>query len=139
MKNMQARRSLKVPILVVSLVLILLALAWLPSQETPVQQRPYVDLHVSYAASNPRLEQVATDIRYRMNTHHSYRLVSENLPLTDDFTLHRVQIELSEADKIIYLRALVNEQSIEVNGPRNAVSSLSSKLFSLINDTLEQA
>lgn len=136
---MQASRSLKVPILVVGVVLVLLVLAWLPSHETPVQQRPYVDLHVQYDATNPRLEQVATDIRYRMNTHHSYRLLSETLPLTDDFKLHRVRVELSEANQVIFLRAVVNEQSIEVNGPRNAVSSLSSKLFSLINDTLEQA
>ena len=134
---MQETKSLKMPILVMGVVLVLLARAWFPNHDTPVQQRPYVDLYVSYDADNPRLDQVATDIRYRMGTHHGYRLMSDRLPMADDFTVHRVRIDLNEEDGALYLRALVDEQSIEVNGPRNAASSLSSKLFSLINDALE--
>lgn len=131
-------KSLKTPILVMGVVLILLALAWLPGYDTPIQQRPYVDLHLQYDAGNSRLEQLATDVRYRMGTHHEYRILSEQTLLHDDFTVHRVRIDLSEESGVIYMRALVDEQALEVNGPRQAASSLSAKMFSLINDTITQ-
>ena len=71
------RKSLKTPILVVSVILVLLALAWFPTHETPIQQRPYVDLSVRYDTQNARLDQVASDLRYRMHTHHEHRLLIE--------------------------------------------------------------
>lgn len=132
-------KSLKIPLLVMSVVLVLLALAWFPNHETPAQQRPYVDLHVQYDSNNARLEQLATDVRYRMGTHHEYRLLSEQTRVGDGFTVHRIRIELSEQAGILHLRAQINDQNIEVNGPQAAASSLSSKLFSLINETLAQA
>lgn len=132
-------KSLKTPILVISVILVLLALAWFPTHETPIQQRPYVDLSVQYDAQNARLEQVASDLRYRMHTHHEYRLLTEQTRIVEGFTVHRVSVELNERDGLLYLVAQVNEQTIEVNGPRAAASNLSSKLFSLINDTLAQA
>ncbi|MCC5880849.1 MAG: hypothetical protein JJU03_13255 [Idiomarina sp.] len=135
---MQQKNSLKAPILVMGVVLILLALAWFPTQQTPMQQRPYVDLYVQYDTGNSQLEQLATDIRYRMSTHHSYRLLNERVPLYDDLIIHRVRVELSEENGALHLRARVDEQTIEVNGPQNAASSLSSKLFSLINEALAQ-
>ena len=133
------RKSLKTPILVVSVILVLLALAWFPTHETPIQQRPYVDLSVRYDTQNARLDQVASDLRYRMHTHHEYRLLTEQTRIVEGFTVHRVHVELSERDGVLYLLAQVNDQNIEVNGPSGAVSSLASKLFSLINDTLAQA
>lgn len=132
-------KSLKVPVLVMSLVLVLLALAWFPNHQTPTQQRPYVDLHVQYNSYNSRLEQLATDLRYRMGTHHEYRLLSEQTHIEESFTVHRIRIELSEEAGVLHLRALINDQSVEVNGPPGAASSLSAKLFSLINETLAQA
>lgn len=135
---MQQKNTLKAPILVMGVVLILLALAWFPNQQTPVQQRPFIDLYVQYDSSNSSLEQLATDIRYRMSTHHSYRLLNENVPLYDNLVVRRVRIELSEEDGMLQLKALVDDQAIEVNGPPNAASSLSSKLFSAINDVLAQ-
>ena len=132
-------KSLKVPVLVLSLVLVLLALAWFPNHQTPTQQRPYVDLYVHYDSNNSRLEQLATDLRYRMGTHHEYRLLSEKAQVADGYIVHRVRVELSDEAGNLHLRALINDQSIEVNGPPEAASSLSSKLFSLINESLAQA
>lgn len=132
-------KSLKVPVLVMSLVLVLLALAWFPNDQTPAQQRPYVDLYVQYDSNNARLEQLATDLRYRMGTHHEYRLLSEQTRVADGFVVHRIRVELSEEAGILHLRARINDQNLEVNGPPEAASSLSSKLFRLINETLTQA
>lgn len=131
--------SLKIPILVVAGALVLLVLAWLPGQQLPMQQRPYLDVQISYDSGNRRLAQVADDLRYRMNTHHGYRLVTENMVIPEEYLLHDVVIELNEEAGVLYLRALVDNQPIEVNGPAGAASSLSAKLFSLINSTLEQA
>lgn len=132
-------KSLKTPILVMGVILVLLALAWFPSHETPIQQRPYVDLHVQYDANNARLEQLATDLRYRMGTHHEYRMLGEQTLIEEGYVVHRIRVELTEREGQLHLVAQINDQNVEVNGPRSAASSLSAKLFSLINATLVQA
>ncbi|MCL5049899.1 hypothetical protein [Aliidiomarina maris] len=133
------KHNLAIPIIAVLAVLALLTLAWLPAQTGNVQQRPWVDLELSFDASNRHLQPLATDLRYRMNTHHTYRLLNENSQVPQGHTIHVIRIELSQQDDMLWLRANAAGQAIEVNGPISAASSLSSKLFSLINQTLAQA
>lgn len=135
----QAKSSLKVPLLVMAVALVMLVLAWVPGQGVPVQQRPYVDLHIRYDRVDPRLEQLASDLQYRMNTHHAYRLLSESTVVAEGYRVQAVEIELRREGTMIFLKAVADGQALEVQGPASAASSLSGKLFSLINQTLEQA
>lgn len=130
--------ALKIPLLLVALVVVLLTLAWLPGQQTPVQQRPYVDLVIHYPLHQPRLQTLAEDIRYRMNTHHEYRLLSEQAPVNAGLRVHRVKVELAQEDSHVWITAQVDQAQFRVDGPVNAASSLSAKVFSLINDALNQ-
>lgn len=134
------KSSLKIPLLVTALIVVLLALAWLPGQQqVPVQQRPYVELVINYDTRHTRLRSLAEDIRYRMNTHHEYRLLSEQRPQGADLHIHQVAVNIGQDGAQLWIDVQVNQEQFRVDGPLDAASSLSAKVFSLINNALNQA
>lgn len=135
--------NLKVPLFAVAAALVLVLLAWLPANQQPVQQRPYVQLALDYDRGDARLQQMADDLRYRMNTHHGYRLHDPQTPLAPGYQVHQVDVTLRRVqgvdDARLVLRASVADQHIEVDGPLEAAPALSSQLFRLLNSELQSA
>ncbi|TRW47913.1 hypothetical protein FM042_11290 [Aliidiomarina halalkaliphila] len=124
-------------IAIVAVVLTLLVLAWVGTPDDAEHgYRPPLALTVELEENTRPLIILADDIRYRMNTHHTYRITDE--PEDAHFRVLvrvrtvsagiRAEAEISSARSSGYTQV--------VEGPENASLMLSGKLFSLINQEI---
>lgn len=130
-------RQLAPVIAVVAVVLILLVLAWVGTPEDGEHSyRPPVFVTVELEENTRPLIILADDLRYRMNTHHTYR-ITEN-PEDAHF---RVLVRVRKVSTGIRAEAEISTARTSgytqiVEGPENASLMLSGKIFSLINQEI---
>lgn len=138
-----------VPIfLSVGVVAFLLVFAWIGTSDQTMQtHRPPVYLSVQSDSQDPQLQPFMDDLRYRMETHHSYRMVSQEAAAA-----YVVQVEVQFASEGLRANASVHvgPQGRQpegtplgyrkvVQGPTGASLLLSEQLFRLINQEIADA
>ncbi|SFV23555.1 hypothetical protein SAMN04488139_1831 [Pseudidiomarina donghaiensis] len=145
---MTARRSWK-PLLIAALVIVMLALAWLPTGDLDPEQRsnkPF--LHVTYtidaaseAAAKGQLEDVAFDIQQRIEQRHEWRLSETPEPRAWQLT-----VQVSSAAMLVLngeLQAPASNatdgsvQRFKVQGPADSYAALPEQYVKILIQLVE--
>ncbi|CUA84445.1 hypothetical protein [Pseudidiomarina woesei] len=145
---MAARRSWK-PLLIAALVIVMLALAWLPTGELDPEQRsnkPF--LHVTYtidAASDGSakgfLEDVAFDIQQRIEQRHEWRLSETAEPrawqLTVQVTSGAMLVLSGELEAPASNNTQASVQRFKVQGPKDSYAALPEQYVKILIQLVE--
>lgn len=141
-------QQLKPVFLAVGLVCVLLMLAWLgASNQTLHAHRPTVFLIVEGDAIESKAQPIIDDLRYRMDTHHGYRVVRTELDAR--YLVYVEPVVLSDGFRV-YADLRVGPQGLGsqgsalgyrnlVQGPIGSELFLSEQLFRLINQAIVAA
>lgn len=136
------------PVVLSLLVMVLLALAWLPTGTfLPGDRTNKPHLHVNYiTASGPALrDDVLYDLQQRIKQRHEWRLV-EN----EEIYAWQLDISVDIAEQVVIhgvLTAPVQEagsaapsvQHFKIQGPQNAVGALPEQFVKVLIDLVESA
>ncbi len=136
------------PVILSLIVMVLLALAWLPTGEfLPGDRTNKPQLFVSYEVPTAvaNLEDIAFDVRQRIEQRHEWRLVEsvENYA----WQLH---VEVTQDRQIVIAGRLVapqqatdsaqqNVQHFKIQGPSDAVGALPAQFVKVLIDLIENA
>ncbi|MGQ4275486.1 hypothetical protein ACQ5ES_00305 [Pseudidiomarina sp. E22-M8] len=136
------------PVVLSLLVMVLLALAWLPTGNfLPGERTNKPQLHVNYIAANgpSLLDDVLFDLQQRIEQRHEWRLVESkqdyawqldiNVSLAEQMVIHGVLIApLNEAGS-----ATPHVQRFKIQGPQDAVGALPEQFVKVLIDLIENA
>ncbi|MFC0445288.1 hypothetical protein ACFOD1_08325 [Pseudidiomarina halophila] len=136
------------PVVLSLLVMVLLALAWLPTGNfLPGDRTNKPQLHVTYiTASGPDLrDDVLYDLQQRIGQRHEWQLV-EN----DEVYAWQLDINVDIAEQVVIhgvLTAPIQEagsaapqvQRFKIQGPKNAVGALPEQFVKVLIDLIENA
>jgi len=129
-----------IPVVTALGVIVLFALAWLPSGQLTEQQRsqkPSVSLVVDVDANNAQLVDVGHDLRGRLTERHEIRLV-EQAPADWGIT-YRITAPAPDQLQIVIVIAGVEPQSYRVQGDIAVQSNLTDRALRLAIDHIGAA
>lgn len=127
------------PIILSVIVMVLLALAWLPTGEfAPGDRTNKPQLYVSYeAATTPELDDVIFDLQQRIEQRHEWRIVEQPAAYAWQLT---VRVEVAEQLVIngrLATPQAASEQRFKVQGPPAAQGALPEQFVKVLIDLVE--
>ncbi|RUO60523.1 hypothetical protein CWI71_06550 [Pseudidiomarina insulisalsae] len=135
------------PVVLSMIVIVLLALAWLPTGGFLPGERtnkPQLYVELTSASMSPRVDDVMFDIRQRIQQRHEWRLVENAAPYA-----WQLEAEVLESEQLVIVAVLrapqsetteqVQEQRFKVQGPYDAMGALPEQFVKVLTDLIENA
>ncbi|MDN7130332.1 hypothetical protein [Pseudidiomarina terrestris] len=135
------------PVVLSIVVMVLLALAWLPTGNfLPGERTNKPQLHVSYRAQDdvPRAEDIIYDLQQRIGQRHEWLLTE-----TSEAYAWDLDIEVSQSSGQVVIHGVLTqpgpdassaqEQRFKIQGPVDAVGALPEQFVKVLIDLVENA